>query len=57
MERSGQIMKSMKNAEASLNMENLFVSEESKALCFQLLNNEITFDEYLSKVKARLIRT
>ena len=55
MDRSVQIRKSMKNAEASLNMERLFVSDESRELCFQLLNQEITFEEYLSRVKAKLI--
>ena len=55
MDRSVQIKKSMKNAEASLNMERLFVSDESRELCFQLLNQEITFEEYLSRVKTKLI--
>jgi hypothetical protein len=55
MDRSVQIRKSMKNAEASLNMERLFVSDESRELCFQLLNQEITFEEYLSRVKTKLI--
>lgn len=41
------IEKAIKNAEASVNMEGLHVSDSSKELCKKLLKGEITFDEYL----------
>ena len=40
----------MKNAEASINMEGLYVSDSCKKLCEKLLNKEITFDEYIKLV-------
>ena len=44
------LQKAMENAEASINMEGLYVSEYCKELCKKLLNNEISFEEYLQKV-------
>ncbi len=44
------LQKAMDNAEASINMEGLYVSEPCKKLCEKLLNKEITFDEYLKRV-------
>ena len=41
------IEKAIKNAEASVNMEGLYVSDLSKELCRKLLKKEITFEEYL----------
>ena len=41
------IQKAIENAEASINMEGLYVSDLCKDLCRKLLNNEITFDEYM----------
>ena len=41
------IKKAMKNAEASVNMEGLYVLDYSKELCKKLLQNEITLDEYI----------
>lgn len=39
------------NAEASLIMEGLTVSERTKSLCKKLLNKEITMDEYIAIIK------
>lgn len=36
----------MDNAEASINMEGLYVSE----LCEKLLKKEITFEEYMKRI-------
>ena len=41
-----EIQKSIDNAEASINMEGLYVSDLSKELCEKLLKKEITFEEY-----------
>lgn len=46
------LQKAIKNAEASLNMEGLYVSDFCKELCEKLLKNEITFDEYLKLITA-----
>ena len=51
MSESDRISKAMNNAEASVNMEGFYVSAESKELCKRLLNNEITFEEYLNTIK------
>ncbi|MBO5357629.1 MAG: antitoxin VbhA family protein [Clostridia bacterium] len=56
MSEAEKILKSMNNAEASINMEGFYVSEESKELCRRLLNKEISFDEYLSNIKSKLVR-
>jgi hypothetical protein len=55
MSESEIIIKSMNNAEASINMEGLYVSEESKNLCKKLLKNEISFEEYMNIIKAKLV--
>lgn len=47
---SASLKKVMDNAEASINMEGFRVSEYCKELCEKLMNNEITFEEYLQKV-------
>ena len=49
----GTNQKSMRNAEVSLNIENLYVSDKAKELCFRLLNKEITFDEYPAAIKMK----
>lgn len=41
------LKKAMKNAEASINMEGLTVSENCKELCEKLFNQEISFDDFL----------
>ena len=41
------IEKAIKNAEASVNMEGMRVSDYSKELCKKMLKKEITFEEYL----------
>ena len=46
------IQKAMDNAEASLNMEGLYVPDSCKELCVQLLKKEITFEEYMRLVTA-----
>lgn len=55
MSETEKILKSMNNAEASINMEGLYVSDESKELCKRLLKNEISFEEYLNIIKAKLV--
>ena len=45
------LQKSMKNAEASINMEGLYVSENCKKLCEKLLKKEITLDEYIKCIR------
>ena len=44
------LQKAMDNAEASINMEGFFVSDDCKELCEKLLKKEITFEEYLKAV-------
>ena len=44
------LKKAMNNAEASLNMEGLYVSDFCKELCEKLLKKEITFDEYMKRI-------
>ena len=46
------IQKAMENAEASINMEGLYVSDSCKELCEKLLKKEITFEEYMRLVTA-----
>ena len=46
------LQRAMDNAEASVNMEGLEVSDYSKELCRKLMRKEITFDEYLKRVVA-----
>lgn len=38
----------IENAAASVEMEGFNISEQSKVWCEQLLNHEITFDQYLA---------
>ena len=45
-----KIRKIMENAEASINMEGLYVSDSCKELCEKLLKKEITLEEYLKYV-------
>ena len=44
---SASLQRAMKNAEASINMEGLYVSDFCKELCRRLLKKEITFEEYV----------
>ena len=44
------LRKAMDNAEASINMEGLYVSELCKELCETLLKKEITFEEYMKRI-------
>lgn len=46
-----EIKDALDNAEASLNMEGLSVSERTKSLCEKLLVKEITMDEYIAIIK------
>ena len=41
------LQKAMDNAEASIKMEGLHVSDFCKELCEKLLKKEITFEEYM----------
>ena len=49
---NASLQKAMKNAEASINMEGLYVSNLSKELCEKLLKKEITFEEYMKQIVA-----
>ena len=44
------LQKAMDNAEASINMEGFFVSDDCKELCEKLLKKEITFEEYMNRI-------
>ena len=44
----------IENAADSVEMEGFKVSEQSKVLCEQLLNHEITFDQYLALALKRV---
>ena len=44
------LKKAMDNAEASMNMEGLYISDSCRELCEKLIKNEITFDEYMKIV-------
>ena len=46
------LQKAMDNVEASINMEGMYVSDNCKLLCEKLLNNEITFEEYVNTIIA-----
>lgn len=48
-----EIKTAINNAEVSLNMEGLSVSEQTKLLCEKLLTNQITMAEYISIVKQK----
>ena len=41
------LQKAMDNAEASINMEGLHITEFCKELCKKLVKKEITFEEYV----------
>ncbi len=43
----------MNNALASVNMEGLFVDEQSQTWCKMLLLNEITMEKYIELVKEK----
>ena len=49
---SAAIQKAMENAEASINMEGLYIPDWCKELCEKLLKKEITFEEYMRHVTA-----
>ena len=44
------LKKAMDNAEASINMEGLYITNFCKHLCEKLLKKEITFEEYLRQI-------
>lgn len=52
--RVNSIDKSINNAVASIEMEGFHIDEQSKIWCKQLLLNEITMEEYISKVKQKV---
>ena len=43
----------IQNAEASLRMEELYASEDARRDCAQVLNGEMTHDQYLMNVRNR----
>jgi hypothetical protein len=43
----------LRNAEASLRMESLEVSDEAKADCRRLMNGEMTDEQYMDNVRRR----
>lgn len=48
-----EIKIALDNAEASLNMEGLFIGEQTKLLCEKLLAKEITMAEYIALIKQK----
>lgn len=46
------LKKAMDNAEASINMEGLHVSDSCRELCEKLMKKEITFEEYIKIITA-----
>ena len=49
-----EIKIALDNAEVSLNMEGLSVSEQTKSLCKKLLAQEITMAEYINFIKQKV---
>lgn len=49
---NASILKAMANAEASIHMEGMTVSDSCKELCRRVLTNEISFEEYLRQITA-----
>jgi hypothetical protein len=47
---NASILKAMANAEASIHMEGMTVSDTCKELCRRILTNEISFEEYLRQI-------
>ena len=47
---NASLQRAMKNAEASINMEGLNVSDRCKELCEKLMKKEITFEEYMKRI-------
>ncbi len=45
--------KAISNAAASVEMEGFCIDEQSKEWCRQLLENKITFEQYIQLVKSR----
>ncbi|MCL2125152.1 MAG: antitoxin VbhA family protein [Oscillospiraceae bacterium] len=43
----------IQNAEASLRMEGLYISEEARRECAQVLNGEMTHEQYVMNVRSR----
>ena len=43
----------IQNAEASLRMEGLYVSEDARRDCTQVLNGEMTHEQYIMNVRKR----
>ena len=44
---------SIENAASSVEMEGFVIDEQSKLLCKKLLENEITFSDYIALVKEK----
>ena len=54
MNQNIDIQKSIIHAESSIKMEGLKVSKLSKELCVKVINKEITFEEYLKRITAKV---
>lgn len=49
-----KIEKAINNSLASIEMEGFYIDEECKEWCRQLMQNEITMDEYIERVKKQV---
>lgn len=49
-----QFSRSVENSAASVMMEGFIITEEDKALCEKLKNNEITMNDYINIVLAEI---